>query len=729
MSTKSGEATSNSLALGVVPCGHCQSGNAVDRRFCGQCGKPLYEKCPACGVECRTGEAFCGGCGIRIRQFLQERIDAAESAIARAAALEANLRLDDAVRTLRAVQVPDHRELTIIAKRIEDALERLKTGAQKQTVVLEAGVARIRELLDAHSYQEAKQMLDKLPPTLRTAETDELLAEATSKQRELAELKADIAAATENRQYLDLAPKIHRYLTLQPQSESVRRLAEKVRDNLLVAANKKLMAFEYKLASKIISAVPECAIDENTTTLSGRIAEFCWLVDDLQNSPIVDEPLLAIAKRFAKKAPGDQKNVERCSQLFRVAAERPTAQSKRFPATEWTPPPRRTHVGCAVDWLGGSERLKFSDASVANSINLEPGRYFVAVGLALQGVDGATIPTSLVKHEKQGLFGAISLGKRKATARRAWGIDIGESCLKVVRLVDVPGGTGPAVDCCDLFPHSIPLNRPEAEASRHRLMAETMSKFLEKYTLEKSDQVCVSFPSQKVLGRPLRLPAAAPKKLHEMVQFEAKQRIPVPLDELSWTYHSFGDSHEKSDTGSSVFPNTLLLAAKQREVNELVMVFKELQAPIHILQSDAVALYNFAVFEGLLDLESKAAGEPRSIALLDIGAAATNVVVVAQDRPWFRSFRRGGEDFTSAAARHLQLTKEQAEEVKFNPSSVRRISDLHASFEPLFIQLADEIQRSLESFHKETGRRVSHIFGVGGGFRLHGLLGYLRNGP
>ena len=729
MPTKSRDVTSNSVALGIVPCGHCQSGNAADRRFCGQCGKPLYEKCPSCGVECRTGEAFCGGCGVQIREFLQEQIDAAEAALAEANSHEANLRLDEAIRTLRCLRLPDHRELTMLSKRVEDALARLKGGAHKQTVVLEAGVARIRELLDSHAYKEAMQMLDKLPPTLRTAEMEQLLTEATAKQRELAELKADIVAAAEKRQYLELAPKIHRYLALQPQSESVRRLAEKVRDNLLVAANKKLIAFEYKHASKIISAVPECAIDENTVTLSGRIAEFCWLVEDLQNAPIVDEPLLAIAKRFAKKAPGDQKNVERCSTLFRVAAERPTAVSKQFPAIEWTPPPRRTQVGCAIDWLGGSEQLRFSDNSVASSFVGEPGRYFVAAGLALQGLDVATIPSNLIRPEKQGLFRNLSLGKRKPTAKRSWGIDIGESCIKVVRLVDSPDESGPTIDCCELFPHRTGLNRPEAEASRHKLIADTLRAFLEKHPLDKSDRVCVSFPSQKVLGRSLRLPEATPKKLREMVQFEARQRIPIPLDELSWTYHSFADSAAESDSASSAKPNTLLLAAKQRDVGELALVFEELQLPLHILQSDAVALFNFAMFEGLAEQFAGPKEERGSIALLDLGAAATNIVIVAGDRPWFRSFRRGGDNFTSVAARQLRVTKEQAEQAKLNPSSVRRISELYSAFDPLLAQLTDEIQRSFESFTKETGLSVSRMLGVGGGFRLHGLLKHLRNRP
>jgi type IV pilus assembly protein PilM len=232
------------------------------------------------------------------------------------------------------------------------------------------------------------------------------------------------------------------------------------------------------------------------------------------------------------------------------------------------------------------------------------------------------------------------------------------------------------------------------------------------------------------LGKSLDLPTVAPKKLAEMIQFEAKQRIPIPLDELAWSYQSFTTS--TTDTAPvelSKLANTLLIAAKQRDVQELLLTFEEVQIPLHIVQSDAVALFNFAAFEGLGALAKDQASEMQSIALLDVGTVATNIVIITGDRPWFRSFRRGGEDFTDVAAQRLNLTNEQAEQVKIAPTRVRRLSELYDAFDPMFVRLADEIQRSLESFRKETGQQVFRMLGVGGGFRLLGLLKYLRNGP
>ena len=37
------------------------------------------------------------------------------------------------------------------------------------------------------------------------------------------------------------------------------------------------------------------------------------------------------------------------------------------------------------------------------------------------------------------------------------------------------------------------------------------------------------------------------------------------------------------------------------------------------------------------------------------------------------------------------------------PARVHHLSEVYKAFDPMFARLAEEVQRSLESFHKETG--------------------------
>jgi Tfp pilus assembly PilM family ATPase len=139
-------------------------------------------------------------------------------------------------------------------------------------------------------------------------------------------------------------------------------------------------------------------------------------------------------------------------------------------------------------------------------------------------------------------------------------------------------------------------------------------------------------------------------------------------------------------------------------------------------------LFNFARFEGLGEWASEQSSEPTPIAILDIGAASTNLVIDHGGRPWFRTFGRGGDDFTNAVAQQLNLTREQAEQVKIEPTLARHLSELDEAYSPKLMQLSTEVRRSLDLFAKESGSDVTHLLGTGGGFRLHGLFKYFWNG-
>lgn len=44
-------------------CSKCGSDNPADKKFCGDCGAPLTNRCPNCGAENPPGKRFCGDCG------------------------------------------------------------------------------------------------------------------------------------------------------------------------------------------------------------------------------------------------------------------------------------------------------------------------------------------------------------------------------------------------------------------------------------------------------------------------------------------------------------------------------------------------------------------------------------------------------------------------------------------------------------------------------------------
>ncbi len=109
------------------------------------------------------------------------------------------------------------------------------------------------------------------------------------------------------------------------------------------------------------------------------------------------------------------------------------------------------------------------------------------------------------------------------------------------------------------------------------------------------------------------------------------------------------------------------------------------------------------------------------------GLNNASVVISSERGLWFRTFGLGGATFTSALVKQFQVTNEQAEVLKRAPAKARRYHLYRAASLPLLQQLGDEIGRSLINHSRlHPGERISHLYCIGGGVRMHGLLRQLR---
>lgn len=714
-------ATSNKTVGATVVCDHCSSPNPQERKFCSECGTTLWDKCPACRAECASGDTYCGSCGINVKELLAEATAQIKTALVRAAECEAEHRLDEALRELRRVKLVDDHRLEKLAAEVRHQIDRLTQKNASQRETLATGIERVKALIKSHEYDEALRLLGKLPPALQSEESQTLIRTAKDRRREIAALSREIVTAVKNNEFLDLAPKFSRLLMLKPGSKSVVQLAERVRDRLARLAQKQLQAFEYRRAVDLLGRIPGCAENDQVRRLRRRATEVACIYDDLRFSPVIDEAVVKIAGKISGKLKGDQKLVALCNKIARLAQQ--TADDPRFPAVPWISPPRRTLLGTSVRWLGGSRRLGIADAA-RHMWKQTPGCYFVAAGLALQGVGECNIATNLA-DEKASLLGKLSLRRREKT-RVAWGIDIGESSLKAVRIVATEGAE-PLLDRCASIRHRLPLNRPSATTSYATLLTESLTALQEREPLEKHERICARLPAHRVLARLLTVPDAPAKKLTGMIEYEASQQIPIPLTELAHSYHLFDAKVDDPDDGA--MREVLFLAMKKQLLDEVSRAFDDAELRVDVFQSEAAALHNFARFEGLDDLLPEISAANKYLALLDVGTEASNLVILSQNRVWLRNLRVGGDDFTQAAVRRLHLTFDQAEQLKHNPAAAPSISELYEAFEPAYDRLTSEIRRSLQMFAAETQGEVVAMLGCGGGFCLHGLMRYLRSGP
>src|ERR1041385_4799920 len=108
-----------------------------------------------------------------------------------------------------------------------------------------------------------------------------------------------------------------------------------------------------------------------------------------------------------------------------------------------------------------------------------------------------------------------------AGAQSAWGIDVGVSSLKAIKLRR--DGDRVVVEAFDVLEHDRFLT--ESDVDRDALIRSTLQKFMNKYAIRR-ETVFIGVPGSMTFARFVKLPPVETKKIPEIVRFEAIQQIP-----------------------------------------------------------------------------------------------------------------------------------------------------------------------------------------------------------
>src|SRR5712671_7743293 len=171
-----------------------------------------------------------------------------------------------------------------------------------------------------------------------------------------------------------------------------------------------------------------------------------------------------------------------------------------------------------------------------------------------------------------------------------WGIDVGQSALKALRLEVIDGLL--TATAFDYVEHPKILSQPDADPDQ--LTREALEKFLSRNTL-RGDLVAISVPGQSGLARFVKLPPVEEKKIGDIVRFEAKQQIPFNLDEVVWDYQKLS-SGQVTD-GFAMETEIGLFAMKRDMVNRYLQHFRDVKVEVHVVQMSPLALCNFVSYD------------------------------------------------------------------------------------------------------------------------------------
>ncbi|MFA5292959.1 MAG: pilus assembly protein PilM [Phycisphaerae bacterium] len=301
-----------------------------------------------------------------------------------------------------------------------------------------------------------------------------------------------------------------------------------------------------------------------------------------------------------------------------------------------------------------------------------------------------------------------------AGARSVWAIDIGNDSLKALRLQQA--GDRIEVIGLDYIEHSKILSvEGTSEEEKKQIIRASLATFAGRNELGK-DEIAVSVPGQTSFARFIKLPPVEPKKIPEIIKFEAVQQIPFDINEVEWDWQLMAKP-DSPEVEVGIF------AIKNELIGRHLENFTSENLRVTIVQMAPMALYNYANFDRN-DLDD---ADKKAVILLDMGSDNTNLVICTKLTVWQRCIPLGGNNFTKAIADAFKLDFEKAEKLKRGAPVSKYARQIFHAMKPVFTDFGAEVQRSLgyySSSHK--GTTFTKMVLLGGSFKLQGLNKYIQ---
>lgn len=232
------------------------------------------------------------------------------------------------------------------------------------------------------------------------------------------------------------------------------------------------------------------------------------------------------------------------------------------------------------------------------------------------------------------------------------------------------------------------LADPAADASRIAQVTMAVNELSEKLKVKKQ-RVRYAVSGQSVFTRFVKLPPLTEEKVDQIVEFEAQQNVPFPINEVAWDYQLVG-----SEDSTEV--EVVLVAIKSESLNELNDAVTASTLQTALVDVAPMALYN-AYRYNYSDVTEPAL-------LVDIGARTTNLVYIEGNKAFTRSIPVGGSTVTGAIAKEFGIPFGEAEELKIERGFVA-LGGAYADHEdPEIAATSKVIRNTLTRLHAEIVR-------------------------
>lgn len=299
---------------------------------------------------------------------------------------------------------------------------------------------------------------------------------------------------------------------------------------------------------------------------------------------------------------------------------------------------------------------------------------------------------------------------------RAIGLDIGTTAVRAAE-IEFASDRGTLVGYAEV---ALPLGAiRDGEVADSPAVSSALRELWSKGKFQ-SKEVILGIGNQRVAVRELSLPWMPMRQLRPALAYQVQDMIPMSTDDALLDFYPTDDFD--GDNGRTL--DGLLVAAARDTVAANVLAVESAG-----LRPVMVDLNAFALLRGL----THGAMRTQTVALVDIGARITNVVIVDHGVPRFvRALPHGGQEATDAVARALGVSNGDAERLKTEIGVGGRARPEHAeaaaSLSHVSNNLIEAIRNTFTFFTgTQNGSAIDLVALTGGGAHLPGLGQYLAS--
>lgn len=294
------------------------------------------------------------------------------------------------------------------------------------------------------------------------------------------------------------------------------------------------------------------------------------------------------------------------------------------------------------------------------------------------------------------------------------GLDIGNHSIKVAQVKW--GGKVPALAAIGSAPTPFGVIGSESEDHQKQLASQIQQAI--RSSGANTRKVVAALPEASIFTQLITIPKVEDKKIDEVLNWEAKKYVPVPMDEVRSDRIFIGERY----INNAPYLDFFFIAAPNKLIERFMKVFNFAGVEPIALETESVAITR-ALWLG------KVGQEAGSTMILDLGANSTDMCVVQNGLLLFsQSLATGSDALTKALATQFGLEMVQAEEYKKSYGLVESQLEgkISNSLKPIMGVIVSEVKKTLDFFRSRFAQSTpNRLLLVGDAALLPGLLEYL----